>query len=276
MEYKPSKSELIDYLYDELADDKRERVEAFLKENPEEAQKLKALQKTGKLVSSIEEEDVLIPEINFRETGKSFNHISGFIIKTGTIAAAMVVIILSAAWSNFQLNIDGKGFQIAFGEVEQNANPSEKPEINKADVQEMVADQISSYDKSANERIEALKTSFLEEMKTTSAIQWNQVQDKLTQLEEKETDLSPYLISLQEQNIKLIQELQRSSLETQKEYIEVLLADYADYLQDQRLGDLQYIESQLTDVQQQNEETQIKTEELLASIIYQVNNTSLE
>jgi len=90
-----------------------------------------------------------------------------------------------------------------------------------------------------------------------------------------QTQVQAYMASMQQQNLKSMQEYLTLTSNDQKAYIEGLLVDFAKYLQQQRNDDLRLLQAKITDVEQNNNQFKAETEQILTSLISNNNGRVL-
>jgi len=76
-----------------------------------------------------------------------------------------------------------------------------------------------------------------------------------------------FVSNLQEQNLKLMKDYFQLSTADQKKYMESLLVDFSGYLQEQRKQDLQYVQTRVNSLEQNNNQFKQETEQILTSLI---------
>src|SRR5688572_8598091 len=63
MKYRPDEGTLISWMYGELDDAERAKVEAFFSENPDELKKVQQMQSVRQVMSSVGEKEVIAPPV---------------------------------------------------------------------------------------------------------------------------------------------------------------------------------------------------------------------
>src|SRR5688572_22159311 len=63
MKYRPDESTLISWMYGELDDAERAKVDAYFSENPEELKKIQQMQSVRQVMSSIADKEVIAPPV---------------------------------------------------------------------------------------------------------------------------------------------------------------------------------------------------------------------
>ncbi len=72
---------------------------------------------------------------------------------------------------------------------------------------------------------------------------------------------------LQADNLKLMKDYLQLSADGQKEYVQALLVDFSKYLQEQRRQDMQYVQANMSNLQQNTEQFKKDTEQILTTLI---------
>lgn len=114
MKYRPTKEELISYLYDELSAAEMEKIDGYLKEHPEARKALEGLQDTRMLMSDFEDEEMPEP-MAFINTTKNEEWL--YWRKYVAIAATLLLIITFGTLSGFKVVSTEQGMHIGFGEA---------------------------------------------------------------------------------------------------------------------------------------------------------------
>jgi methionyl-tRNA synthetase len=81
-----------------------------------------------------------------------------------------------------------------------------------------------------------------------------------------------YIASLQAENMNQVKDYFQLTSNEQKKYMENLLVDFAQYLQQQRNNDLQIVQSQMQSLEQNTNIFKKETEQILTGIISSVRS----
>jgi hypothetical protein len=83
--------------------------------------------------------------------------------------------------------------------------------------------------------------------------------------------IKDFLSTAQTENMRLVKDYFQLTSGEQKKYIEDLLVDFAQYLQQQRTDDLRVVQSRLNNIEQNSDMFKQETEQILSSIISNTN-----
>ena len=134
MNYKPDKNTLIDFLYGELEEGERLKVEAYLDQHPEAKQELDGLDFGRSLMQHIKDKKVIPPAIFIEEKNsvsisnqRIFNPgLQRFLIRS---AAVFLLIFTFVYLTNARISFKNQELKIGFGkEIEANTPESVKNE----------------------------------------------------------------------------------------------------------------------------------------------------
>ncbi|MCE2732128.1 MAG: anti-sigma factor family protein [Chryseotalea sp.] len=278
MKYNPTEADWIDYLYGNMSSEQVMRFEAYLIENPEAQKKLESLQEMRKWMTSVEDKEVIAPPLFITNAQNSFWQFP--YAKTILSIAASLLIIIIAGWlTNFHIQTDGNGIRFAFGEEKIIEPVDAKPNLTNEEVQVLINQSIASnataLEQKWMQQQEELKKSVNKNLARTASN--NEKFDLLVQqvASASQTQVQAYMASMQQQNLKSMQEYLTLTSNDQKAYIEGLLVDFAKYLQQQRNDDLRLLQAKITDVEQTNNQFKAETEQILTSLISNNNGRTL-
>lgn len=278
MKYNPTEADWIDYLYGNMSSEQVMRFEAYLIENPEAQKKLESLQELRKWMTSVEDKEVIAPPLFITNSQNSFWQFP--YAKTVLSIAASLLIIIIAGWlTNFHIQTDGNGVRFAFGEEKVIESVDAKPNLTNEEVQALINQSIASnatiLEQKWTQQQEELKKSVNKNLARTASN--NEKFDLLVQqvASASQTQVQAYMASMQQQNLKSMQEYLTLTSNDQKAYIEGLLVDFAKYLQQQRNDDLRLLQAKITDVEQNNNQFKAETEQILTSLISNNNGRAL-
>jgi Tfp pilus assembly protein PilE len=278
MKYNPTEADWIDYLYGNMSSEQVLRFEAYLIENPEAQRKFESLQEIRKWMTSVEDKEVIAPPLFITNAQNSFWQFP--YAKTILSVAASLLIIIVAGWlTNFHIQTDGNGIRFAFGEEKVIESVDAKPNLTNEEVQALINQSIASnatiLEQKWIKQQEELKKSVNKNLARTASN--NEKFDLLVQqvASASQTQVQAYMASMQQQNLKSMQEYLTLTSNDQKAYIEGLLVDFAKYLQQQRNDDLRLLQAKITDVEQNNNQFKAETEQILTSLISNNNGRAL-
>lgn len=271
MSYKPNEAAWMAYLYGEVEGEALEQMERYLAENAAARTELENLKALQKMMRSVEDKEVLAPsivvEVDRQQTLWDYPYAKTIL----SIAASLLLLMLAGRITNTSITTDKAGWHISFGQQVKALPVESEPTLTQAEVQEMInaslkhnntawltslADNRQQIDASirkrlvsnnrSNERLDAL-------VKEVAAASKEQIQG--------------YVVSLQNENMKMMQNYMQLTSTEQKDYMENLLVDFSKYLQQQRNDDLRLLQTKITDVEQNSNLFKAETEQILTSLI---------
>jgi hypothetical protein len=264
------------YLYDELEGEEKARVEQHLLENPQAREAFEKFQRMRGLLSTIEDKEVIAPPIFVGESKQRFLWNAPYFKTIISIAASLLLVILVGKVTGTKISYSKSELRLSFdgSEIKNATEPANKNALTTAEVQEMINQSLAqnnlAVDASLKESQEKLNTSIRQNLAQNSG-----KIDRLVRESAKasQAQISQYVSSLQSQNMQVVKDYFQLTSTDQKKYIENLLVDFAQYLQQQRNNDLQLVQTQLSSLKQNTDIFKQETEQILTSIISTVNNS---
>jgi hypothetical protein len=278
MSYKPDEKDWMAYIYGELEGDDKERFEQYLLENEDARKELQRYYGFQRLIGVVEDKEVIAPPIVFGDSRQRFLWDAPYFKTIVSIAASLLLIIMVGKLTGTQLVINGNEMKLSFGESQEVQTVKEQnrqASLTEEQVQEMI-------NASLNNNNELLAQSWKEnEEKLSGSIRQNlainsgKVDALLKEAATASQDqISGFVASMQAENRRMVQDYFQLSTSEQKTYIENLLVDFADYLQQQRNNDLQLVQMRMNSLEKNTDVFKQETEQILSSIITTVGNPS--
>ena len=290
MNYKPDKNTLIDFLYGELEEGERLKVEAYLDQHPEAKQELDGLDFGRSLMQHIKDKKVIPPAIFIEEKNsvsisnqRIFNPgLQRFLIRS---AAVFLLIFTFVYLTNARISFKNQELKIGFGkEIEANTPESVKNE-NQLGIREIAKKEAEI----SNEKLGKVFQHKLENNQDSIFNQFTQLERQLDNLQKQinaknnlaqnhlnQKEITSLIEQIKKENLKMMVQIAELSGQQQQEYTEKLLSAFAGYLEKQRVQDLEAIGVSINTVQQKTEKKQEFTDKLLSQIIKTVNHNSNE
>ncbi|HTH56624.1 MAG TPA: hypothetical protein VL728_11315 [Cyclobacteriaceae bacterium] len=270
MNYKPDESTLISYLYDELSDKEKTKLENYFQQHPEELAKWRALGDVRDMMSFAQDKEVIAPPVFVDDSNvRSLWQSSYFKISIG-IAASIVFLLVAGKILGPEISYSKGELKISFGNKKV-VEPVPANSLTEEKVREMISASLASN----NEKQQTLKEED-EKRLMQSLVDMNSrkmdVLAKNASLASRE-QVQAFVAGLQEQNLKLMKDYFQLSSTEQKKYMESLLTDFSGYLQEQRKQDLQLVESQMKYYEKNNNQFKQETEQILTSLIASPNRS---
>lgn len=271
MKNKIDESKIIDYLYGELPEKEMKKVEEFLSKNPEEYSKFVAFESTRDILGKLEDKEMIPPSFIFNEGENTVSFFQSAAFRwVSSIAAGLVILLISASLTRFNIANTDQGILIGFGELKIS-----KPEMTKENVQAWMSEVMNQYEDNTNDKINAVETKLASQIADSDDKMRNSMLSMMKKSDSK-TDalMREYVAQLNDENKSIIKGFMTVSAEQQKEYMNNVLADFNDFYQTQRTHDLQIIETSLGLMKNNYDVKQIEQDQLLASLYTMVNTNS--
>lgn len=269
MESKDFNKAIIDYLYGEMDHSEKKEFEQQMGSDPDLIKEINALKSIRRDLNMLEDKEVMEPFSiwGHTRTGRngSRNKRKSILLRPVTaIAASLVLLMLVGFATNFSLSLNKEGLHIGFQKAEETGS---QPSLTEIDVQRMLSEEIqknnskliASMDGNAtSSRLAKLEKS-IEETK------------KLNEQIITKDDLNQFFTDMEDRNGLLLQEYLSQASSQQQAYFKTMLTQFSEYLQDQRVEDLNMIQSELLQLNYTQTQQKIATDEVLAGLITKVN-----
>lgn len=273
MSYKPDESALMAYLYGELQGEEKRSVEKYLAENPQAMKDLQGLMDVRKILSVIEDKEVIAPPIVMEDSRQRYFWNTPYLKTVISIAASVMLLLVAGKILDLRINFEGNSAQISFGEPAGKVSDPVQPGLTAQQVQDMINQSVQN-----NNQI--VQASWSESQKKIDAsIRQNMAMnsEKFNELVKKastasEAQISGYVASLKKENQQMVKDYFKLTTNEQQKYIETLLVDFAKYMNQQRTSDLEAIQVRMASMEQNTTLLKEETEQILTSIIS--NNTA--
>ncbi|MFN8336967.1 MAG: hypothetical protein U0U09_17680 [Cyclobacteriaceae bacterium] len=273
MSYKPDESALMAYLYGELQGEEKRSVEKYLAENPQAMKDLQGLMDVRKILSVIEDKEVIAPPIVMEDSRQRYFWNTPYLKTVISIAASVMLLLVAGKILDLRINFEGNSAQISFGEPAGKVSDPVQPGLTAQQVQDMINQSVQN-----NNQI--VQASWSESQKKIDAsIRQNMAMnsEKFNELVKKastasEAQISGYVASLKKENQQMVKDYFKLTTGEQQKYIENLLVDFAKYMNQQRTSDLEAIQVRMASMEQNTTLLKEETEQILTSIIS--NNTA--
>jgi hypothetical protein len=277
MNYKPDEKILVSWLYGDLDEKEKERLESYFQENPEAYAKVKEMGSVLDILNTLKDKEVIAPPILPVESRGVVSMWRSSVFRTVTaLAASFLIIMVAGRLIGMEINYHQGELKISFGGV-QKAVPTDQPVasglspeqvqsmINNSLVQnnQLIASRLSDQDKKVNQSIRLGLTEnsrkFDGIMKETAQASQEQVRT--------------FVAGLQSENLRLMKDYLQLSSSEQKKYVESLLVDFSKYLQEQRSQDLTVFQARMNSMENNSNQFKQETEQILSGIISATNVT---
>lgn len=273
MSYKPDESALMAYLYGELQGDEKRSVEKYLAENPQAMTELQGMMDVRKILSVIEDKEVIAPPIVMEDSRQRFLWNTPYLKTVISIAASIMLLLVAGKILDLRISFEGNSAQISFGAPAPKTDNPVQEGLTAQQVQDMINQSVQNNN-------QVVQASWSESQKKIDAsIRQNMAMnsEKFNELVKKastasEAQISGYVASLKNENQQMVKDYFKLTTSEQQKYIESLLVDFAKYMNQQRTSDLEAIQLRMASMEQNTTALKEETEQILTSIIS--NNTT--
>lgn len=266
MNYKPDEATMMAYLYGELSPEENEKVQGYMRQHPEELEKIQSLQSVRDIMGQVQNKEVIAPPIIMAEGNVKPLWQSTYVRTLIGIAASLFFLMVAGKLLGTQITYQQGELKINFGTSK--AQPTNQPGLTEAQVQSMIASSLEKNNQvlAANWNEEQQKLS--KSISTNLDINSKRI-DALMKTASKATQeqVRTFVASLQSENLKLMKDYFQLSTEDQKKYMESLLVDFSSYLKEQRKQDLMLVQTRVASLEKNTDQFKQETEQILASII---------
>ncbi|HET8858505.1 hypothetical protein [Marivirga sp.] len=241
------KAKMMDYLYDELNPDERKAFENELALNPELKQELEGFENAQHTIQKWEDKKVSAPPFFNVYKNKEKHHSQSSFKWFISIAASILILLLAARFTGLEINNHNGEFRIAIGQQISTAN-----KIDEDQIQLMVNSALSTYE----EKLDAKRQEDKQEL-----------ENYLTkQSMENKQFINNYLTGMQESNVKIMQAYWKESNQQQQIYTETLLTNFAEYIDEQRKEDMNYLFAKMELMESDKDLFKIETGQMINSL----------
>jgi len=241
------KAKMMDYLYDELNPEDRKAFEEELAQNPELKEELEAFQSGKEILGNWEDEKVSAPPFfNVYKNLEKNNAQTGYKWFL-SIAASLLLLMVAAKFTGLEISNQNGEFRIALGQEIRSDN-----QVDKDEIQQLVNLALTNYE----EKLDAERKEDKQELESYLT-QQSQQNKKL---------INNYLTGLQESNVKMMQSYWKESNEQQQIYTENLLTNFAEYIDEQRKEDMDYLFAKMDLMESDKDLFKIETGQMINSL----------
>jgi hypothetical protein len=277
MSYKPDEKDWMAYLYGELEGEEKERFDQYLLSSQEARTELEKYKKLRGMLSSVEDKEVIAPPIVIGDSSRRFLWDVPYFRTIISIAASLLILIVAGKLTGTRVSMSGNEFRLSFGAEEVQQQKPAETATQAALTAEQVRSMIDESLKTNNQLIETEwkqnQDKLASSIRTNLAANSNKIDELVRQASAASQDqIREYVAGIQTQNMQLVKDYFQLTSTEQKDYIEDLLVDFADYLQQQRNNDLQLVQTRLNSIEQNTDLFKQETEQILTSIITTVGS----
>jgi Na+/melibiose symporter-like transporter len=252
-----TKQRLMAYLYGELTEEESLAIAEELKENEALRATLESLRDTKSALGSLEAETVSTPPFFqlLKEEKKNSNQAFKWV---GSIAAAILLLLLVGRFTGFTVNSNEQGVQLSFSR--QNTALNNDDYVAKADVDQMIQSSLAAYDAKLNQQLD----NRAEKQETF-------IND---QFDTNRTFLASSVQSIENTNKNMLKNYWEQSNQQQQTYMTSLMGDFTNYVEQRRSEDMQYMMAKINLLETDNDLLELETNQLKNTYALNTDNNT--
>lgn len=275
MSYKPDERDWMAYLYDEMDEAERRKFEEFLVANPLAAEEFEKLRNLRAVLARAEDKEVIAPPLVIggaapQRTSRHLLWESRWVRAAATLAACIVVVILTGRFTGAEVNVSNREFRLSFGTPERDRaeTPTSASSLSPAEVQEMIRVALERNNTVVRGNLQEAQDKLDASIRKSLAANSQKVDQLLRQASlSSQEQIRQYVDAIRTENMEQVKDYFQLTSTEQKQYIENLLVDYSAYLQQQRNNDLQLVQTWINSLEQNTDLFKQETEQMLTSIM---------
>lgn len=274
MEDNIEESKIIDFLFGEMSRNEASAFQKLIDNNPELKSKVDEISGVHSVLSSVSDEEVTVPSfiVNKEEKVARTYWFSDSIRWVGSVAAGLILVLMSAYLMEFRISKNEQGLMIGFGEIPKPHIDKDEP-LTKEEVQSWMKEVLASYDDHSDMKLQQLATNLDDKLQKQNDLNKEAINDFSRKYTNETNELmKAYVNQAGDDNKKLIENFFKVSTETQQQYVKSVLGDFNKFYQRQREYDLQVMEASMDLMNNKHEVQQIEQNTLLANL-YEIVNT---
>lgn len=281
MDAKITREQIMAYLYGEMPAEEARLVEAYLEENPAMKAEYEDLYEVRKGLKQIKDVDVAPPMVMFTVKDESGNALrlfhNPFIQKMTAVAASLLLLLFIGKLTGLQITYQQNAVTIGFNQPEKNTplisnttqrSTTQTTSINMDSIQQRMLSFVNDFHIKENKnlmlRLKAIEGNVnkmdLYASNTTKVVSPNNLD-----LNDKNLEILANKVS--QQNLLLLSEVIEASSARQEDYIKTLFADFAIYIHDQRMEDLNNIQANMNNIKQVADKKSFETDMVISRLI---------
>ena len=272
MSYKPDESALMAYLYGELQGEEKKSVEKYLTENPEAMRELQGMMDVRKILSIVEDKEVIAPPIVMEDSKQRYFWNTPYLKTVISIAASLMLLLVAGKILDLRITVVDNVAQFSFGAPVVKAVDPTQPGLTAQQVQDMINNSVQNNNQIVQANWSESQKKIDASIRKNMAMNSEKFNDLVKEASKaSENQISGYVASLKNENQQLVKDYFKLTTNEQQKYIENLLVDFAKYMNQQRTSDLEAIQLRMVNMEQNTTLLKEETEQILASIISNSN-----
>lgn len=268
MSYKPDESAFMAYLYGELQGEEKKTVEKYLSENPEAMASLQSMMDVRKILSVVEDKEVIAPPIVMEDSKQRYFWNTPYLKTVISIAASLMLLLVAGKILDLRVSYANSTAQISFGEPAVQTVDPVQPGLTAQQVQDMINNSVQSNNQIVQANWSESQKKIDASIRKNMAMSSDKFNDLVKEASRaSEAQINGYVVSLKTENQQLVKDYFKLTSNEQQKYIESLLVDFAKYMNQQRASDLETLQLRMVNMEQNTTQFKEETEQILASII---------
>ncbi|MCF6361244.1 MAG: hypothetical protein L3J29_10850 [Cyclobacteriaceae bacterium] len=269
MSFKPTNEQLIDFVYGNLPETERLQIEQAIKEDASIQAEVEALNGSRSFLHNLEDEEVLEPErLIWELTSKKEKKSAIWPILT--VAASLTLLLIVGYATQFKISYGG--FELAFG----NDVPVEQNTLTNQQVMEMINKSIVANNINFVTQLDATKSEIKIQMAANNKLQLKDMKRIAANAKEiPKAEIDAYLTQLSDANLTIINDFFEVSSLQQQDYVNSILTDYFEYIDQKQKDDFRVLQANIEDVDYKNDMRTQETDQVIASILTTVGGGSM-
>ena len=253
MEFKIDEASIMDYLYGNLSSAHKKQMEEAILADDKLKKEVEELAQVMGFMGKLDDKEVIPPAFVFQsdeEDKETFlgSHAFKWV---ASIAAGLLILLMSAYATDLRVNSTPQGMFVSFGEKEQDTG------LSQDEVKEIIHAVLTNYDQERSKQLTELE---------------GKLSDKINESQgESIESVKTYIDQSNLANRKMIANYVETSSQQQKEYLTTAFNDFGQFYNKQRKEDLQAIQTGILDYKSANDQKLYQTDLVLADIMDIVN-----
>jgi hypothetical protein len=275
MSYKPDEKDWMAYIYGEMDESDKIKFEQYLIENEEARKELQKYYGLQKFMGQLEDKEVIAPPIVFGDSSARFLWDTPYLKTILSIAASLLILIIAGKLTGTSLTVNGNELKLTFGseKVLPQQNINYQASLTQNEVQQMINASLQNNNTAMQESWKENEERLTTSIKQNLAVNSSKIDGLLKQASTaSQEQITSFVSSMADENRQMVKDYFQLSTTEQKTYIENLLVDFADYLQQQRNNDLQLVQMRMNSLEKNTDVFKQETEQILSSIITTVGS----
>ncbi len=276
--YKPDEGILISYLYGELDEEERVKLEQYFQENPEERKKAQEMSNASEVMGALKDKEVITPPV-FMDDHSNVRPLwqSPWFKTIASIAASFLLLMLAGKLIGMEIRYRQGELRISFGGMKQEvpvrpadgSSPTNQlSRLTSDEVQAMINSSLIKNNESIVAQWADQQKKVDRSIRQSLGLNSKRIDDVMKNAAQASQDqVRMFVAGLQNENLRLIKDYLQLSSTEQKKYVENLLVDFSKYLHEQRNQDLNLFQTRMNSIEKNSDQFKQETEQILSSII---------